>query len=242
MKLWAMFRVKNEGRWIRRCVEAVAPLCEKVLVMDDQSTDDTADEARAGGALVLPTPFAARGHIHEAADKDWLLQQVWANGAEIGDFVLCLDGDELLVKEDVPALLTAMRMGVVCGNFWIQYLWNSEGQIRVDRWYKEFRRPSFFKLTSRDLRFQRTEFGGNFHCSSAPAQLLNSQIPLPVRLLHFGYMHREDRVRKYEFYNAIDGNNAYEDFYRHVCQGDIPEIPAGARLKWAGPLELQLLK
>ncbi len=121
----------------------------------------------------------------------------------------------------------------------IVYLWDREDQIRIDRWYREFRRPSLFKLTSRDLTFRRTGFGGEFHCSSAPAQLLGRQAPIPVRLLHYGYMHREDRIRKYEFYNRIDPNNPIEDGYRHMVIGDL--FPSNSVFRHAGPLELRAL-
>ena len=49
-------------------------------------------------------------------------------------------------------------------------------------WYREFRRPSLFRLTARNLTFRRTEHGENFHCSSAPAQLRSQITPIPVRL------------------------------------------------------------
>jgi hypothetical protein len=111
--------------------------------------------------------------------------------------------------------------------------------VRVDRWYREFRRPSLFRLTSRDLTFRRTDHGGNFHCSSAPAQLLSQITPIPVRLLHYGYLHRQDRVRKFLFYNAVDPHNILEDEYRHMVIGDL--YPADSAFRWAGPLQLEAL-
>jgi hypothetical protein len=60
-----------------------------------------------------------------------------------------------------------------------------------------------------------------------------------VRLLHYGYLHKEDRVRKFHWYNKIDPNNAFEDQYRHMVIGDV--FPADSSFKWAGPLELRSL-
>jgi hypothetical protein len=59
-----------------------------------------------------------------------------------------------------------------------------------------------------------------------------------VRLYHLGYMCPEDRLRKYQWYNTIDPENESEDRYRHMVQGDIPEVPAHLKLKHAGPLRL----
>jgi glycosyltransferase involved in cell wall biosynthesis len=233
-----MLRVKNEARWIERVIRSIQPVCDSVFVLDDHSTDETPEICQKLGCIVFDSTAK---DIQESADKDFLLRQVWAFGSKVGDHCLMVDGDEALHQDDIPALKQAMDRGVVCGNMHIVYLWDREDQVRVDRWYREFRRPSLFKLTDRNLRFQRTDAGGNLHCSSAPAQLLNQQTPLPVRLLHFGYLHREDRVRKYHWYNQVDPGNMFEDQYRHVCQGDIPEIPASAALRWAGPLELRPL-
>jgi hypothetical protein len=151
-----------------------------------------------------------------------------------------VDRDEALHQDDIPTLLNATRSGVPCCSLYILYMWDRENQVRVDRWYREFRRPSLFGLTARNLTFRRTEHGGNFHCSSAPAQLLSHITPIPVRLLHYGYLHREDRVRKYHWYNAADPNNALEDGYRHMVIGDI--FPADSTFRYAGPLELQPLE
>ena len=112
--------------------------------------------------------------------------------------------------------------------------------MRTDKIYSEFRRPSLFRLTSRDLSFKRAGTGGNFHCSSSPVQLLSNIVPIDARLLHYGYLHREDRVRKYHWYNSKDPNNAFEDGYRHMVIGDI--FPPESAFRWGGPLKLEALR
>lgn len=233
---FGMLRVKNEARWIERVIRSIQPVCDRVLVLDDHSTDETAQIASALGCQVIPSPFTG---IHEARDKDYLLEAVWASGAVVGDHCLMVDGDEMLHPEDVPAVKAAIAEGVVCGTLHIVYLWDRENQIRVDRWYREFRRPSLFRLTSPTLTFRRTKFGGGFHCSSAPAQLLGTMESLKARLLHFGYLHRDDRVRKFHWYNQIDPHNQQEDGYRHMVIGDL--YPPDSRFLHAGPLELRPL-
>jgi len=42
----------------------------------------------------------------------------------------------------VPALFAAASSGAVCCSTHIVYLWDREDQVRVDRWYREFHRPS----------------------------------------------------------------------------------------------------
>jgi glycosyltransferase involved in cell wall biosynthesis len=236
MSVWGMLRVKNEERWIERVIRSIQPVCDRIFVLDDHSDDGTPEICESLGCVVYRSGFEG---IHEARDKDFLLRKVWEQGAAAGDYCLMVDGDEALHQADTPALGDAMKLGWPCCSMHIVYLWDREDQVRVDRWYKEFRRPSLFRLTGRHLTFARTQYGGNFHCSSAPAQLLPYITPIPVRLLHFGYLNREDRVRKYAWYNKVDPDNAFEDHYRHMVIGDL--FPAESAFKWAGPLELQPL-
>jgi len=231
-----LLRIKNEARWIERVIRSIQPVCDQILILDDHSTDGTPEICETLGCVVFRSEFEG---INETRDKDFLLKKLWESGARVGDHCLMVDGDEALHPDDIPALLEAVRLGLPCCSMHIVYLWDREDQIRVDRWYKEFRRPSFFQLTDRRLTFQRTEYGGNFHCSSAPARLLHSIRPIPVRLLHYGYLYREDRVRKWHFYNEVDPHNSFEDEYRHMVIGDL--FPADSSFKWAGPLQLQPL-
>lgn len=237
MKTYGLLRVKNEARWIQRVVESIVPVCDRVLVLDDHSSDGTPNLCDQAGCHVFRSEFT---DLHEARDKDFLLSKVWELGASIGDYCLMVDGDEALYQPDIPAVGEAIDRGLECCSMHVVYLWDREDQVRVDRWYREFRRPSLFRLTSHSLSFQRTRFGGNLHCSNAPHQLLGSITPIAARLLHFGYLHREDRIRKYEWYNRIDPFNGLEDRYRHMVVGDI--FPASSAFLHAGPLQLAPLQ
>lgn len=235
-----LLRVKNEARWIERVIASIRPVCERILVLDDHSTDGTPELCEAAGATVLRSPFPDTDEARdEARDKDYLLKQAWATGARLGDWVLMVDGDEALHPDDIPALLEATKGRYPCCSMHVVYLWDREDQVRVDACYRRFRRPSLFQLTRPDLSFKRTDAGGNFHCSNAPAQLLDRIYHLPVRLLHYGYLHREDRVRKYDWYNHNDKKNPVEDGYRHMVIGDL--FPPESRFRHAGPLELEPL-
>jgi O-antigen biosynthesis protein len=231
-----LLRVKDEARWIERVVRSIQPVCEEILVLDDHSTDETPAICESLACTVYRSEFAG---IDETRDKDWLLAKAWELGAKVGDWCVMIDGDEVLHPNDVRAVSAAVESAAVCCSFRIVYLWDREDQVRVDRWYSDFRRPSLFRLTGPGLTFRRTQFGGSFHCSSAPAQLLNRIVPIQARLLHYGYLHREDRIRKYHWYNRVDPGNPIEDGYRHMVIGDL--FPADSRFRWAGPLELETL-
>lgn len=233
MQIAAMLRVKNEARWIAEVIDSLARVCSPIIVMDDHSDDETAAICEAHGAIVYPSPYEG---IDEARDKDWLLRKVEAH-CEMGSYVLCIDGDEVLEPNGPDKVRAMASTGVDAFKFKVLYLWDSREQVRTDGVYSRFARPSMFRLQP-GMSFKRTGSHANFHCSSVPAAYLGRCMDVNISLLHLGYMDRADRLRKYEWYNRIDPGNRVEDGYRHIVQGDIPEVPAHARLAHAGPLKL----
>lgn len=126
------------------------------------------------------------------------------------------------------------RQGVAAYSLRIAYVWNDSQYVRVDGIFGQFKRPSFFRLKGQPvqrLRFPASGRGGNFHCGNVPQGLVGEVREINVRLKHFGYMTREQRLAKYAWYTHIDPNNPAEDNYRHLA-----EI-GGARLA-PGPAQI----
>ena len=227
-------RVKNEARWLARVLESIEPLCDDCFVFDDHSTDGTPEIARQFGANVIESAFDG---LDEGRDKDCMLDAVLSAYRE--PWVLCIDGDEILAPGGAETLRGNIESGAA--GVWalhVRYLWDSETQWRTDGVYGKFSRPSLFHARA-GQRFQRTSAGGNFHCGNVPTWVHGKSAQSEAALLHLGYMLREDRVRKYEWYNRIDGKNALEDGYRHMVVGDV--FPAHSVFRYGGPLKLEAL-
>lgn len=247
MTIFGMLRIKNEARWIREVIEAILPVCERIFVLDDNSTDGTVETIENWNerVTVCRSPFSG---LDEARDKEFLLDRVmncvsdWHLNGDVKSpfWALAVDGDEVLAPGGVDAIKSAASVGHAHAyKLPIYYLWNDRQHRRVDGVYRHFARPSLFRLMNRAFRFQRTPWGGNFHCSSIPQELLHHAHGVcNAPLLHLGYMDREHRLKKYAWYTMQDPNNAAEDNYRHIVQGDVPEIPAAMKLLHAGPLEI----
>lgn len=82
--------VRDEARWLERCLRSIQGVVDEIVVVDTGSTDQTPAIARAHGArldhLVWTGDFAqARNRSLELATGDW---------------ILCLDADEELHPED----------------------------------------------------------------------------------------------------------------------------------------------
>jgi glycosyltransferase involved in cell wall biosynthesis len=233
-----MLRIKNEARWIRASLSSISPLCDRIVVLDDHSDDGTMELCRSFGepVTVLASPFQG---LDEHRDKNYLLTEVMKFNPQ---WCLCIDGDEILEPSAPERIKTELKHSShSCYSLQVIFLWNAPDTIRIDGVYGRFWRPSLFRALP-DAAFRPTRFGGHFHCGNVPAGLTGSAGTMTGRLFHVGYMCRADRLRKYEWYNRIDPDDEDEDCYRHMVQGDIPEVPAHLRLKHAGPLTLAPLR
>jgi glycosyltransferase involved in cell wall biosynthesis len=234
-----MMRVRNESRWIGDVVRALQQCCDRVFIFDDRSTDATPAICEALGCKVIRK---TTGEVDETDDKNKLLRAVWSTAA-VGDWCVHIDGDELIHPADIALVrnMTQTTSKTEMVSFRVLYLWDDAAHVRVDGVYGRFHRPSMFRLKDAALQFQATTFGGNLHCGNVPTGYPLAAVKSEVRLLHHGYMDRADRVRKYNWYNAVDPNNLSEDCYRHMVLGDLPYLPAGLRTLHAGPLTVRPL-
>ena len=99
----AAIPIYNEGASIGDVVERTRALVDRVVVVDDGSTDDGADVAgRAGAAVLRLEQNSGKGAALQAA-LDWARQQ-----PDLGELVL-LDGDGQHDPADIPRLLGARR-------------------------------------------------------------------------------------------------------------------------------------
>ena len=86
---------RNEGAAISGLVRSIRPLVPGVLVIDDNSTDNTAQQARDAGATVVS--------LSSAQGKGAALRAGWNRARELGfAWVLCMDGDGQHAVADLP--------------------------------------------------------------------------------------------------------------------------------------------
>ncbi len=189
--------------------------------------------------------------VSEIRDKNALWEYVKAKVPF--EFVLCLDGDEMLSQAAVrafPELTTALHTGAAdMVHIPFVYLWDREDQQRVDGIYgvgpdglPRLRFPRAFsvrRVTEQqlfDMRFAWEGTKGGFHCGSVPRESFH---PAPddlrsatwrAPIIHFGYLHDADRRKKWEFYNQIDPNNEFEGRYMHIIGEPNQHAPGPVQL------------
>jgi glycosyltransferase involved in cell wall biosynthesis len=210
-------RIKNEGEHIREVLAQALRLCRHAFVFDDHSTDDTLAICQSFGdaVTVFPSPFQG---LDEARDKNFLLEKIALKNPE---WILWIDGDEVLENTGPERIRAAIAQAPQAAAWYLRvaYLWDDPKQVRIDGLFGNFRRLSLFRFRGQPagrLRFRVTGHGGNFHCGNVPDGLVGEHRDLDVRLKHYGYLTKDQRARKYDFYTHIDPGNQLEDNYRHL--------------------------
>jgi hypothetical protein len=278
-----MARIRNEGRWIRRCLERTFLVAKTVVIWDDGSNDNTYTEcvaavghgvhvntksnvhvsvfSRPDGSELhylespfrfrqpdWPPPHLRKFQVNEIRDKNALWEYVKACVG--GKYFVCQDGDEMLSRRlvaewhQVSALLDN-RYDIV--HLPLVYLWDSEGQRRVDGIYGDIEPGGLARLnfprvfttlrwTEQDIfdsHFGWQGSKGGFHCGSIPkAQAMNNMVATSViwPIVHFGYIDDELRQSKFKFYNQIDPSNVVEGEYKHVIGEPALHAPGPVQL------------
>ena len=190
VKLSAVIIASDEERNISRCVRAVKPVADEVLVYVNNSRDLTAELARKEGANVL--------------DGSWLGYadtKNTANAAARFDWIISLDADEVLSPELQQELLrwkhqpvnaSFTRLTNYCGKF-----------IRYCGWYPEFK----WRLFNR----KQTVWEGSIH---EQLKQLDGSLPRIKKLngdcFHFSYYTVEEHLNQSRKFARL----AAEDLFR----------------------------
>jgi polyprenyl-phospho-N-acetylgalactosaminyl synthase len=106
MKVFCVIPALNEEKYISEVVAKVRPLVDELVVVDDGSTDRTAELAQAGGATVLKHLL----NSGQGASLETGNQYALKNGADI---IFHFDADGQFSVDDIPEVLAPLLAGEV---------------------------------------------------------------------------------------------------------------------------------
>ena len=164
--------VRDEEKMLPRCLAAVAPAVDEIVIVDTGSKDRTIEIAREFGARVIEREWTgsfadARNVSFEAATGDWLIY---------------LDADEVLVAEDVK------RLRALTGRTWREAFYLVETSFTGE----EDDGAAFVTNTLRVFRNRpHYRFQGRLHeqiAQNLPPYAAARIEQTSVRIDHFGYL------------------------------------------------------
>lgn len=106
-RLVAIILTFNEERHIRRAIESVSSVADRVVVVDSFSTDTTVQIAKECGAEILVHPF-----INQSKQFNWALTRI---GGDVS-WILRIDADEVLSSQlasEIQCVLSDVDCSIV---------------------------------------------------------------------------------------------------------------------------------
>ena len=158
MKISAVILAKNEEAKILRAIQSVA-FCDEVIVIDDESTDNTKNVAQQAGALVINHPLGG----------NFAQQREWATLQTKNEWVLFLDADEEVsseLKDEIINLPTTSPVAYAIPRR--DFFWNTELKYGETR---KARTSGIVRLIKKDSGVWKGEVHEEFISKQNPGKL-----------------------------------------------------------------------
>ena len=222
-KIVAMYRVKNEARFIEQSLKSVIDICSEIVILDDNSTDETV-EICSSFDKVTDIIKQKELPLDETRDRNRLLETARKLGS---DFILSIDGDEIFMPNASEILFEELSTTHTNSNvFEFQFLtlWDNLNTIRVDGIFGYYWQKRLLRMKNQPLSvlFVENDNPGNLHCGSIPPSSIGFDRPAKssVKIFHLASLDDEVRKRKYEYYTKTDPDSVLTGAYKHMISGE----------------------
>ncbi len=222
-KIIAMYRVKNEARFIEQSLKSVIDICSEIVVLDDNSTDETV-EICSGFDKVTNILKQKELPLDETRDRNYLFETTRKLDP---DFVLVIDGDEVFMPNAYELLFEEIstiypNSGVF--DFQFLTLWDNASTIRTDGIFGNYWQKRLLRMKNQPLSllFVENDNPGNIHCGSVPPSSVGFTNPAKssVKIFHLASLDNKVRKQKYDYYTKTDPDSVLTGAYKHMISGE----------------------
>ncbi len=218
-----VYWIKNESRFIEKSLKSVMDICSEIIVMDNNSTDNTV-EICSGFDKVTEIIRRKDLPLDEVRDKNILYEHARKSDP---DFILAVDGDEIFMPYASEILfeeLSTIHPDSDVFEFQFLTLWDNVNTIRTDGIFGYYWQKRLLRMKNQpfSLLFAENDNPGNIHCGSIPPSSLgfNNPAKSSVKIFHLASLDDEVRKRKYGFYTKTDPDNVLTGAYKHMISGE----------------------
>lgn len=198
--LIALIPTYNESERIGDCLRSVEKYCDGIILLDDDSRDDTYSIAQSEKLLLKAKKV--RTEFNDKQNRNILLDIASFFKAE---WFIFIDADERFDDRFVDLREVMKRDDVDTVGVWIANLWDSMNTYRFDildqNPYSENGLWFRWRMFRNKGRMQ-IDFSYNLHFMATPYR--KNEYKSKTLLFHLGYLERAKRNVKFEFYQNED--------------------------------------
>jgi len=180
--------VKNEEKYLDRCLKSVKGSVDEIVIVDTGSTDNTKEIAETNGASVYDYQW----------DYDFAKARNYAISKSNGDWILTLDADEYVKKNYKKVIQQHIQKGDKIGRIKIVSKFEYEGE------------------TQEAQAFISRLFPRNVHYTGKIHEQLDTNLArviVPIEVLHDGYYKTDKTERNITILEQELKNNPKDAYY-----------------------------
>ena len=238
-KIVAMYRIRNEARWIEKSLEQTSKICQEIVILDDCSTDNTVEICKKFSNVVEIHERKKQLPLDEVRDRNIIWKMAMKRNP---DFILDLDGDEIFAPNSKETLFTEiidLYPKDMVFSFQLLDMYDKPNQYRVDGDFDNKIQIRLMRINeyTKDLEFEESGYPCNAHSLHIPP---TKYVPVKsdVALLHYGYYDKNTRMKKFNYFHEVDPGGLNFNGYKNLISGDLDEsvlelkiLPEGKFLK-----------
>ena len=178
----AVIITKNESRYIEKCLDSLQDVADEIIVVDSFSDDETPAICKAKGVK-----------FYQMEWKGFSETKNYANSLAKGDYILSIDGDEVLSKDLIASILK--KNGNLSGIYSFNRLNHYLGDpVRCCGWYPDRK----IRLFPKDGTVWKGEVHEELIFPNNP-----TESHLEGDLLHYPYDSVEEHLRQTKKYAEL---------------------------------------
>lgn len=197
----------EEHRFLEKCLKNMCSITDKLIIIDDGSTDNSYDICSKYALNLIKT-----NHLYNENESKLrnLLWQECTKVANNNDYIFINDADEMFTQNSILHFQEEFEKA-------IKYDADAIGFYRYDMWDKIYYRKE--NMWNSDTPWVRcAKFKKNFiyywtglkiHGGSIPINSFTNYYTAKLQIQHWAYSTPELRAEKIKFYNQYDPNNKY---------------------------------
>lgn len=245
MNLIASLLVRNElGRYLRPCIAHLLDFCDEIRVMDDGSTDGTADWLEAQDRVHVLRQSASSFFEHEGRARNASL--AWTMQGR-PTHVLAIDADEFVTDGALVRNSCQVNRGPGVWSLIMEEVWKADdGRLwtRQDGGWREHPIPILWRAP----RARVAATGAwqiadrQLACGRTPTILRRFRpvVPSGSSVLHFGWSCEADRAERHRRYVEADGGRFHASAHLNSIMWPDRKVRLAGR-EWPAGLDRDVL-